>query len=205
MFHQKKKAMKKLAMMLLAACAMFAMPQAADAQLGKLVKKANKALEKVSGVTEQVTSGGSSVALEGGGTMSNPLSKVLEVEFLGAKGTGTSLNYGNVSLEFKMKIIPNLSDITVRCAGWSNTDIRLSAIDEDGNTYYPASRYDAKHVNVSEGVWVKVTVDGNFAFKDVKKSVTKLQVVKVPVNVDKDNDGTIILRDIPVTWEETAE
>lgn len=63
------------------------------------MKKGVEAVENITGT--QATGGAADTPIEGGGTLRNPLKKIVDVQLVGAYGKSTSNNYGEVSLVFK--------------------------------------------------------------------------------------------------------
>ena len=91
--------------------------------LGGLLKKGKKALETVNKALGDETnnntqsntktnSSGSTLALENGGTLTNPMPQIIDVQLVGVYGKSTSTNYGTVHLVFKVKMIENRNSIS---------------------------------------------------------------------------------------------
>ena len=110
--------------------------------LGGLLKKGKKALETVNKALGDETnnntqsntktnSSGSTVALENGGTLTNPMPQIIDVQLVGVYGKSTSTNYGTVHLVFKVKMIENRNSISFGV----NVNYPGLMIDQDGNTY----------------------------------------------------------------------
>lgn len=191
----------------------FAMPQTADAQLGKLLNKAKKAVtdvNKVLGVQDAGTGNNkavddtptvASVPIPSGGEMQNPLAPAMDVELVGAYGKSTSLNYGSVYLVLKVKMNLNLTQASFGSAN----NVRAMAVDEDGNTY-PLNTMGAFPKNVTEGLFVKVVLDEkDLHFMDVKKTAKKMQLIRLGVYLDASHRGVITFKNVPVQWDVTPE
>lgn len=198
-----KKLVSKLAFVAIAA--LIAMPQTAEAQgIGRLLKKAKKAADTVVEVTggkkgTTVTPAVSTVptvAVPGGGTISNPLSAVVDIMPVGLYGVSESENFGHAYLVLKVKLKVNQSYINFGCVG----NQKALAVDDAGNTYNMYSsgytRFDAV-----EGIPVTIRIDSpQMVFQNVKKSATVMRRVKLGVFVDMNHQGEITLSDMPIQW-----
>lgn len=177
-----------------------------EAQFSKFLKKAQKTVEQVTKPQQQATENGAikvaSVPLPNGGTIENPFASAADIELVGAYGKSTSTNYGTVYLVFKVNMKLNKSKIGL---GGTESGAKTMAVDYDGNSYFTDSMA-SQNCDVTEGIPVKVKVDGKFhQFQDVKKSVQAFQIMKVSVYIDASHRGQITLHDIPVQWDVDAD
>ncbi len=200
--------MKKLLFMCLMALA-FCSVDAKAQGLGGLLKKVKKGVESITGTTSTETATTSSSAaqqgsaaagvetpVEGGGTVINPLPKIVDIQLEGAYGKTTSTNYGEVSLVFKVKMIANLTSIKFG----SNTEYPGLMVDQDGNAYkvknngwYPYS--------VTEGVYMKISLSASATFVDVKRTAKTIQRLQLGVSTSYNDTGLVILKDVPIQWD----
>ena len=183
--------------------------QAQAQGLGGLLKKGKKALEKVNsvlgGTTESnqqdsktaiMKTGGSDIVLPNGGSLRNPIPKVVDLQLVGVYGKSTSLNYGTVQLVFKVKMIANKSSIRFGV----NSNFPGLMIDQDGNTYKTQETAGWYDYPVTEGVYMKLPVTKTL-FVDVKKSAKTIQQLQIGISASYDETGLIILRNIPIQWD----
>lgn len=172
--------------------------------LGGLLKKAKKGVEKVAGTTLQpatatpsLTAKGTATPIEGGGTISNPLPGIADIQLVGAYGKTTSTNYGEVSLVFKVKMIANLTAIRFGC----NATNPALMIDQDGNTYKTREAAGWYPYDVSEGVYMKIPLKETATFIDVKRTAKTIQQLQYGVSTSYNDTGLIILKDVPIQWD----
>lgn len=168
--------------------------------LGGLIKKVKKGVESVTGAATGSASGlqasVTDVPIEGGGTIRNPLSKIVDIQLVGAYGKSTSTNYGEVSLVFKVKMISNLSSMGI---GF-NSDLPGLMIDQDGNTYKP--RENGWHnYDVTEGVYMNIPLNKYADFVDVKRTATVIQQLQIGVSTSYNDKGLIVLKNVPIQWD----
>ena len=130
----------------------------------------------------------------------NPFEKKLDVEVVEVYGTGKSMNFGDVSVDLKLKA----KTVTDRIDYIG--DDKTTAYDDEGNVY----RIDntAYSIKVAEGISVKADL-GSYGlhFLNVPKKTEKLQLVKLFLYNDfEDGNGAcrgyIELRDVPIAWRE---
>ena len=189
---------------LLAATLLLALGAApAQAQgLGKILKKVKKGVEAVTGSlpTETTTQAThtrlKTDSVQGGGTISNPIPQVCDIQLVGAYGKATSTNYGEVRLVFKVKMIANKNEI---CFG-GNTSYPAIMVDHDGNTYTPRIGAGWYSYSVTEGVYMKIPIKDTQVFVDVRQSATTIQQLQFGVSVEGGHQGLVILRDVPIQW-----
>ena len=183
--------------------------QAQAQGLGGLLKKGKKALEKVNGAlggttennkqdtkTAILKTGGSDIVLPNGGSLRNPIPKVVDLQLVGVYGKSTSLNYGTVQLVFKVKMIANKSSIRFGV----NSNFPGLMIDQDGNTYKTQETAGWYDYPVTEGVYMKLPVTKTW-FADVKKSAKTIQQLQIGISTSYEETGLIILRNIPIQWD----
>ena len=183
--------------------------QAQAQGLGGLLKKGKKALEKVNGAlggttennkqdtkTAILKTGGSDIVLPNGGSLRNPIPKVVDLQLVGVYGKSTSLNYGTVQLVFKVKMIANKSSIRFGV----NSNFPGLMIDQDGNTYKTQETAEWYDYSVTEGVYMKLPVTKTW-FADVKKSAKTIQQLQIGISTSYEETGLIILRNIPIQWD----
>lgn len=183
--------------------------QPADAQLGKLLKKAKEVLVGDDATATQqgktaapATRKIAAVPSACGGMVENPFKDVVDIDLIGAYGESTSLNYGKVYLVFKVKMIANKT--TMGIGGWHD-GAATSGVDQDGNMY-KQDRMASCQFDVTEGVYVKLKMDGQDAWLcDVKKTAKTLQVLRVSVYVDPSNRGFVTFKDVPILWDQKPE
>ena len=193
------KASKAIKALLVCAVMAFAGATPASAQLGNILKKAQKTLESVNNTLDKVSGeGGSEVAIPSGGTMVNPMAAAAQVELVGAYGTSTSENYGRVYLVLKVKMIANENRIGF---GGSMNGAKTMAIDQDGNQYTTGTM-GQYYRDVTEGIEMKVTLDDQYGpFDDVKKTAKTMQVIKLACYINAQNRGMITFKNVPVQWD----
>ena len=198
--------MKRL-IMILSAILLIGMAGAlpANAQLGKILKKAKSTIESVGGTTndgKQLLAKEVETPIPSGGTMLNPLKNIVDIELVGFYGVSTSQNYGYVYPVFKIKMIANKSEI--KFGGMVN-NVTAIAVDQDGNTYKTnGPGWYAKQV--AEGMVVKVVVDeSSTRFKDVKKTAKTLQLVRLGASVDYQNQGVLTFKNGPIIWDQEPQ
>lgn len=178
--------------------------------LGGLLKKVKKGVETVTGTSTSSSSQSSQTAakgavkgveipVEGGGTMINPIPGVADIQLVGLYGKSTSLNYGELWLVFKVKMIANLTSISFGC----NINYPAVMVDQDGNSCKPRETAGWYPYSVTEGVFMKIPLK-YASFVDVKRSVTSVQRLQFGVSANG-NAGMIILKDVPIKWDATIE
>lgn len=179
------------------------MSVSANAQLGKFLKKAQKAVENVAGTVNNATGSSSkAVALASGGTIENPLSSAVDIDVVGLYGKSTSINYGEVYLVAKVTMKANKQQTGF--GGWIDGK-RMVALDQDGNSYTtgPAGWYNKQ---TPEGISVKAVLnDDACTFKDVKKSAKTMQMITLSVSLDYSTKGFVTLRNVPILWDVNPE
>lgn len=193
-------------LMTVAIAAMVIGAQPACAQFGKLLKKAQDAVNTVTNATDQtstVADGEVVVTLDNGGTMTYTQKDKVEFELVGVYGKSTSANYGTMYAVFKVKMIANKSIIkfggTTRTA---SANIIPKAIDTNGNAYDTKFKGNvSQEFDVVEGTAVRLKLDDGCAFQNVKKSTTTLQVLRMPFWLGYEQEGVITIKDVPVQWD----
>lgn len=209
--------MKKKLLRMFAVCvALFMVAQPADAQFSKILKKVKQVAETVTnGNNVQTTKSQEEVPAEfkvsksvsaSGAIVENPFSQVMDVQLVGAYGQSTSQNYGTINLVLKVKMIANESRVGL--GGQENfpsasQTVKTMCVDQDGNTYFTYGGMSSESFDVTEGIYVKVSLGDrrNTTFVDVKKSATELQVVKLAVYIDAKNRGHITFTNVPILWD----
>ncbi|MDD5861553.1 MAG: hypothetical protein PUD15_03200 [Prevotella sp.] len=199
----KTRTFRLLAILLLAT---MAMPMQAQG-LGGLLKKAKKALETVTSTTTTKSTSsstatpddqpsGKTIQLIGGGTLTNPLSSVMDVELVGVYGHSKSVNFGDVGVVLKIKM-----NEYVETLNYIDGGSRTIAFDEEGNSYMGDNTLYS--VPVTEGVFVKIDMgEKGQHFKNVRKAAAKtFPVMKIKICVDYGKEGTLVFKDVPVTWD----
>ena len=181
--------------------------QPANAQLGKLLKKAKQAVTSVTNAADQASvkaDGGAVVKLENGGTMSYSLKDKVEFQLVGVYGTSTSENYGTIHVVLNVKMIANKSSMKFGGCG-PNREIP-KAIDTNGNAYDTKYKGNvSQERDVVEGTFVKIKLDDGCEFLNVKKSTTALQILKMPFWLGYEQAGVITIKDVPVQWDVETE
>lgn len=171
--------------------------------LGGILKKAKKILnssnEPAKNETTQTKPAANNAAEEPiatGGTLINPLKDKVDVQLVGAYGKSTSENYGEVRLVLKVKMIANKNEISI--GGNSNWPVML--IDEEGNVSEP--RYLGwTPYSVSEGIYMKIALNDNDTFTNVKKSAKIIQKAQIALSLSYDEKGLLILKNVPIQWD----
>ncbi len=198
--------MKKLAFMCLMALALCSIDAKAQG-LGGLLKKVQKGVESITGATTTATTSsstssqstaaaGTETPVEGGGTIINPIPKIVDIQLVGVYGKTTSTNYGEVSLVFKVKMISNLASMNFGC----NTDFPALMVDQDGNAY-KAKENGWYPYTVTEGVYMKIPLNKSASFVDVKRTATTIQRLQFGVSTSYHDKGLIILKNVPIQWD----
>ena len=175
--------------------------------LGGLLKKGKKALETVNKALGDETnnntqsntktnSSGSTVALENGGTLTNPMPQIIDVQLVGVYGKSTSTNYGTVHLVFKVKTTENRNSISFA----ANVNYPGLMIDQDGNTYKTQESYGWYDYSVTEGIYMKLPIEKTW-FVDVKKTVTTIQQLQIGISAGYGKSGLIVLKNVPIQWD----
>lgn len=168
----------------------------ADAQLGNLLKKATKAVETAKTTKEKIDASKFVKQEDGVSLLQNPMPRYADIQLVGAYGTATSANFGDVQLVFKVNALQPRTSIKL---GGNRYDVSAVAFDEDGNQY--KFRDDNhKEYNVEEGMYVKVPMKD--VIKDVPQSVQVLQSVRMRCSgKEADNaDGMLVLKNVPIQW-----
>lgn len=178
----------------------------ADAQFGNILKKAKKMAEKVLDTPSQQTTTGTAtqptvaaVTQADGVIVENPMAAHYDVQLIGAYGKSTSTNYGEVYLVVKVKMIDN--ETTLRFGG--NVELPVMAVDADGNQYKPKETAGWYDKQVTEGMYVKVNL-GNLkscTFKDVKKTATHMQMIRIGTNLSYSLKGLVTFKNVPIQWD----
>ncbi|MBQ9650918.1 MAG: hypothetical protein IJV13_01710 [Prevotella sp.] len=195
--------MKKLLVSICVIAAGLMVPQTIHAQgiLGKINKgleKVNKALDKASDKAN--VAAGNAVDLGNGATMTNPVSKVMDVELVGLYGVSTSENFGNVEVILKVKMKEPETSVTF--GGNAGSEVTI-AYDADGNSYKMESSSVGESYDVEEGIPVKIVMNGRYAFQKVRKSATTFPVLKLFTHIAYSNGyrGTIVFKNVPIQWD----
>mgnify|MGYP003198454007 FL=1 len=187
------------------AIALFAIPQQADAQFFKKLKKAAENVVKETITGETATESNSTATTKApamnfvtgtsGVNVGNPASKHFDVEFVEAIGNAAS-NTVTITLKATSKDL-NYNDVTM--GKWN-----VKAYDGDGNEYECSGFSDKK--NMPAGIPVKFELA---KIAKVPATVTMFSLVYVDYIVDingirsYDNDlSTFIqLKNVPITWQ----
>lgn len=167
--------------------------------LSGLWKKAKKMLESTTTTTTTTAKAtAAEIALEGGGTMMNPMSDLFEVQLVGLYGKSTSLNYGTVWMVLKIKMLANKQKLSIG----SNSGEQAMLVDQDGNSYQlPVGFYD---VNVTEGIFVKVPLT-KWSYPDVKKTARVAQLASISIGTGYGHRGMLTLKNVPIQWDVNPE
>lgn len=144
----------------------------------------------------KTNSSGSTVALENGGTLTNPMPQIIDVQLVGVYGKSTSTNYGTVHLVFKVKMIENRNSISFGV----NVNYPGLMIDQDGNTYKTQESYGWYDYSVTEGIYMKLPIEKTW-FVDVKKTVTTIQQLQIGISAGYGKSGLIVLKNVPIQWD----
>lgn len=188
----------------IAAIALFAIPQQADAQFFKKLKEAAKGVvQEVAGTTNSETNSSTSmnkapginfVSSANGVAVGNPGSEYFTLEFVEAKGNKGS---NRVDIYVKVKAVSlSIQNALVGGAGLTK------AYDADGNEYGAGCDYDDKK-NLNPDVAVKL----KFAtICEVPSTVTSFVLVKGPWNLGGGRNSSSIneyiqLKNVPIVWE----
>lgn len=193
-----KTTLLKSALLIAATFGIVAVP--ADAQgLKGLVKKTNKVLGTVSGAINDVKEPGNTVKLDNGGTLQNALAGKVDIELVGVYGRSTSNNYGEVYMVLKMRMNENKTSISIG----SNSSWPATLVDQDGNAYnLQVGWYDQ---TVTEGIFQKVSLSKNWAYKDVKKTATTVQLARIGLSLDYNTKGYLTIKNVPILWDVNPE
>jgi hypothetical protein len=198
----------KLNRIAIAVCAMLSLAAApASAQgLGGLIKKAKQILTSesktaVAATAQAAGKKGTLTAVEGGGTLRNPLASIVDVQLVGAYGRSTSTNYGVVTLVFKVKMIANLTQL--RLGG--NSSYPAIMVDQDDNAYKMKVDTGWYTYDVTEGVYMKVKLKETNEFADVKKTATTIKQLQLGISTSYDDTGLLVLNNVPIHWDEMPE
>ena len=198
----------KLNRIAIAACAMLSLAAApASAQgLGGLTTKATQILTTesktaVAATAQAAGKKGTLTAVEGGGTLRNPLASIVDVQLVGAYGRSTSTNYGVVTLVFKVKMIANLTQL--RLGG--NSSYPAIMVDQDDNAYKMKVGTGWYTYDVTEGVYMKVQLKETNEFADVKKTATTIKQLQLGISTSYDDTGLLVLNNVPIHWDEMPE
>lgn len=198
----------KLNRIAIAVCAMLSLAAApASAQgLGGLIKKAKQILTTesktaVAATAQAAGKKGTLTAVEGGGTLRNPLASIVDVQLVGAYGRSTSTNYGVVTLVFKVKMIANLTQL--RLGG--NSSYPAIMVDQDDNAYKMKVGTGWYTYDVTEGVYMKVQLKETNEFTDVKKTATTIKQLQLGISTSYDDTGLLVLNNVPIHWDEMPE
>jgi hypothetical protein len=193
-----KTTLLKSALLIAATFGIAAVP--ADAQgLKGLMKKTNKVLGTVSGAINDVKEPGNTVKLDNGGTLQNALAGKVDIELVGVYGRSTSNNYGEVYMVLKMRMNENKTSISIG----SNSSWPATLVDQDGNAYnLQVGWYDQ---TVTEGIFQKVSLSKNWAYKDVKKTATTVQLARIGLSLDYNTKGYLTIKNVPILWDVNPE
>lgn len=198
--------------------AFFFAAQPADAQFGNILKKVTKTLDTVSKKDAKIKRTdpaaskdmppqfvGTTTTSESGATVINPFAKDVDIQLVGAYGKSTSENYGTVTLVLKVKMIADKSRIGLGGVGdFPNSDLRSVTmfVDQDGESYTPDGGTTSDSFDVSEGVYVKLKLDGTYTrFENVNKTAKVMQVLKLGLYVDAAIRGYITMKNVPIQWD----
>lgn len=187
----------------IAAIALFAIPQQADAQFFKKLKEAAKGVvQEVAGTTTTGTTTNTAqnapslnfITSANGVAVGNPGSQYFTLEFVEARGSKGS---NRVDIYVKVKAVSlSLQNALVGGAGLTK------AYDADGNEYGAGCDYDDKK-NLNPDVAVKL----KFAtICEVPSTVTSFVLVKGPWNLGGGRNSSSIneyiqLKNVPIVWE----
>ena len=174
--------------------------------LGGLIKKAKQILTPesktaVAATAQAAGKKGTLTAVEGGGTLRNPLASIVDVQLVGAYGRSTSTNYGVVTLVFKVKMIANLTQL--RLGG--NSSYPAIMVDQDDNAYKMKVGTGWYTYDVTEGVYMKVQLKETNEFADVKKTATTIKQLQLGISTSYDDTGLLVLNNVPIHWDEMPE
>lgn len=202
---------KHLSAVFAAILAMAAVPQNADAQLGKILGKVKKVAEKVidtpanaaKSESSTTATAASAVTQADGVIVENPMAAHYDVQLVGAYGKSTSQNYGEVFLVVKVKMIDN--ETVLRFGG--NVQLPVMAVDTDGNQYSPKESAGFYDKQVTEGMYVKINLGDlkSCTFKDVKKTATKMQMIRIGTSLSYTLKGLVTFKNVPIQWDVVPE
>lgn len=184
-----------------AAIALFAIPQHADAQFFKKLKEAAKGVvQEVTGTNSNTTTTPSQspqlnfATSSSGVLIGNPGSKYFTVEFVEAKGSKGS---NRVDIYVKVKAVGlNFQNALVGGAGLTK------AYDADGNEYGAGCDYDdMKNLNPDVAVKLKFAT-----ICEVPSTVTSFVLVRGPWNLGGGRNSSSVneyiqLKNVPIVWE----
>ena len=206
--------MKKFLKVMLCFAVMTVGISSANAQgLGGLLKKGQKTakegkevLGKIFGSKESNSENAASPVSENvtssGIIISNPVSSFIEIEPIGLFGVSKSENYGDAYLVMKVK---NLTTKEVTSFGSSVQNQKMIAVDNNGKVY----NIDASGVHgydTPEGLIVRIVMnEPGLMFTDIKKDVDMMQQVKFGVLSDAYHQGNVILKNVPIFWDQDPE
>lgn len=185
---------KNVFKMAMALAMLFVTTQPANAQLGKLLKKIGNTVEAVADNKG-----------DSGSVVTNPFSKAVDIQLVGAYGKSTSDNYGTVSLVLKVMMKDNKSRISFGGRGqFPGSDVASNTmcIDQNGELYCSDSQTTSESYDVSEGVYVKLKLESPYnLFINVKKTARVLQVIKLGLYIDANTTGYITMKNVPILWD----
>ena len=204
--------------MAMALAMLFVTTQPANAQLGKLLKKIGNTVEAVADNKGDTKSGNeydnkilpsefviSSTTSTSGSVVTNPFSKAVDIQLVGAYGKSTSDSYGTVSLVLKVMMKDNKSRISFGGRGqFPGSDVASNTmcIDQNGELYCSDSQTTSESYDVSEGVYVKLKLESPYnIFINVKKTARVLQVIKLGLYIDANTTGYITMKNVPILWD----
>ena len=188
--------MKNLLKMFALMAILFAVSMPADAQLGNLVKKVNKGLDKITTKADVAT--GQATQQENGVIVMNPVRKSMAVEVVEAIGRSTSENFGDVELVLRVNVKEPVNSIAL-CGSWGQG--KTQAFDADGNVYQTEYPSVSKRYDVPEGLPIKIVVK---PFLKVHKSAIQFAVVKLVAKCGEAS-GEMTLKNVPITWDPEEE
>ena len=193
--------MKKIIIACLAVATCFTFPQVSSAQgilkkINKGIQKVNKALEGAETKVDLATN--QAVKQADGALVYNPLKDNVDIQLVGAYGVSTSENYGNVELVLKVNV--KIPETSIRFGGNAGSRGTM-AFDADGNVYKMVHASIGENFDVTEGLTIRILLDGDNAFQKVKKSVTEFPVVKLFTHLNWDNREEITFKNVPVQWD----
>ena len=209
---------KNVFKMAMALAMLFVTTQPANAQLGKLLKKIGNTVEAVADNKGDTRSGNeydnkilpsefviSSTTSTSGSVVTNPFSKAVDIQLVGAYGKSTSDSYGTVSLVLKVMMKDNKSRISFGGRGqFPGSDVASNTmcIDQNGELYCSDSQTTSESYDVSEGVYVKLKLESPYnLFINVKKTARVLQVIKLGLYIDANTTGYITMKNVPILWD----
>jgi len=167
-------------------------------KISKGLEKVNKTLDNA-GTKVDVALGGS-VEQDNGVIMSNPIPQECDIQLVDAIGTSKSENYGDVTLVFKVKLLVPKTKIMI---GQGVRGTKPAAFDEDGNQYEFEHASLVGTYEAAEGMYVKVTHE--YKIMDVRKSVSKFQLIRCGLRTDWEHMGMMTMKNVPVNWDPQPE